>query len=568
MSTAGHTPNFTAAGNILPFSCVQATTADPFKLVVADTEQEIVLGVTDGSVREFDSVYHAETGDLVVLQNSEFMQLRAGGTISTGDGLCPTTDGAVVTATARTQFVACDNATSGDIFWAQRVGSVEVAEAGPIVYGSSTPGRFLNDLASGADSLDVVIIGDSNTLSAVAGMWGYHNGFSQTFNDRNINCYGIPVYPTMTGWTPGAYYALGGWNSSAYLAIPTGNLASGNTSGGSTAYSAWTPSTNWVRYGSATASPPAKDDWAYIASGTYADNYNAVEILAAHPLNNASLTLYHRVVYGTFTTGSGSFQGRTRAYAGTVYATGAVQSTVGTSYSANPYEYAFTPAGAHLNSSWSGPTATGPCAILFHTIYCKRKGWSVTSHGYLSGSSSAQINTIMAGVGSTLLQEHLKAIRTRQVAAGGSGRVLLVTHSGINGNETASDWTTCHLGIWNKYKAAWAALGYPASDLAIVSWVGEPRNADDSSGSGASGNLIAVRAAANAMALSNRDMTVVDIKRLMNYQQLVYVPTGGANFYQVGSSPPNVHLSGGTSSTTDGYTVVSNMVISSLMATV
>jgi len=429
--------------------------------------------------------------------------------------------------------------------------------SGPSVYGSRTPGKFLKDLAAGTDSLDIIFIGDSNTGSAIGGMWGYHAGFSQSLNDRNYPCYGIPMYPTMTGFNPAGYYALSGWRESAYLDIPNGNLASGNTSGGGTAYSVWSPSTNWVRYGSATASPPAKDDWAYIASGTYSANYNAVELLA--------ITLYHRVVFGTFTFGSGSFQGRTRNYSsGAVYATGATQSTLGSSYSTTPYEYSFVPDGQYLNSSWSGPTATGPCAILFHTIYCKRKGWSVTSHGYLSGSSSAQINTIMAGVGSTLLQEHLKAIRTRQIAAGGSGRVLLVTHSGINGNETASDWTTCHLGIWNKYKAAWSALGYPASDLAIVSFVGEPRNADDSSSSGAAGNLIAVRAAANAMATSNPDMAVVDIKRLMNYQQLVYVPTGGANFYQAGSS--NVHLSGGASSTTDGYTVVSNLIISSLLA--
>jgi hypothetical protein len=122
------------------------------------------------------------------------------------------------------------------------------------------------------------------------------------------------------------------------------------------------------------------------------------------------------------------------------------------------------------------------------------------------------------------------------------------------------------LAVWNTYKAAWSALGYPATDLAIVSFVGEPKNADDSSNNSDPENLIPVRTAANAMAVANPDMTVVDVKKLMNYQQLVYVPIGGANFYQAGSS--NVHLSGGASSTTDGYTVVSNMIVSALLATV
>jgi len=183
----------------------------------------------------------------------------------------------------------------------------------------------------------------------------------------------------------------------------------------------------------------------------------------------------------------------------------------------------------------------------------------------MAGYNSALINTTISGIGSPLLQAHLQELRERQIAAGGTGRVLLLTHSGINGNETASNWTSCHSQIWTLYKAAWSALGYPSTDLAIVSFVGEPANAADNSNSGTGGNLIAVREAANAMALANPDMTVVDIKKLMNYYQLVYVPAGGANFYQAGSS--NVHLSGGASSTTDGYTVVSNMIVSALLAT-
>jgi hypothetical protein len=626
------------------------------------------------------------------------------------------------------------------------------ADDGPVVYGSSRAGQFLSDLAAGTDSLDVVILGDSNTGSAIGGMWGYHAGFSQTFNDRQYQCYGLPIYPAMTEWGLNDY-GLGGWNASAYLSNATGNLLNGNVSGDSTAYTVWNPgdiatvtisnaspavitytahglqasdpvfltttallpaglsntltgvavagtagqfsctavtvplavsqpvrisgtftngnsitayvdptvyyiiATNgsttftlsatrggtavttvvgssgigaafnvsntgftywvkdvltpdtfticvgpqgsavntssagvgthtiqtgtWVRYGSATGYPPAKDSWAYIASGTYTNNYNGVEmngvdaVLPArpHPLNSASLTLHHRVVYGTFATGSGSFQGRSRQYGGSpVYASGPVQSTVGAAYSSNVYEYQFTPNGNGMSCSWSGGAAgaTGPCAILTHTVYCKRKGWSVTSHGYLAGYNSVGIESVITTIGSTLLREHLKELRTRQTSGTGSGRVLLVVHSGINGTageqESAARWTSCHLAVWNTYKAAWSALGYPATDLAIVSFVGEPKNADDSSNNSDPENLIPVRTAANAMAVANPDMTVVDVKKLMNYQQLVYVPIGGANFYQAGSS--NVHLSGGASSTTDGYTVVSNMIVSALLATV
>ena len=434
--------------------------------------------------------------------------------------------------------------------------------AGPVAYGSRRASQFFQDLASGANSLDIIVIGDSNTMSASAGSYGYHNGLSQAMQNKGWNCYGTPVYPTMTGWTPGAAYSTGGWNGSAYLAIPTGNLASGNTSGGSTAYSVWTPGTNWVRYGSYTATPPAKDDWAYIASGTYSDNYNAVELAAAHPLNTNTLTLWHRVRYGTFTTGSGSFQGRTRAYAaGPIYATGPSQSTnTGTAYSYLPYEYSFTPQGLYLNSSWSGPTATGPCAIANHSIYCKRKGWSVTSHGYISGADSTTIASVITGAGNTPLQNLLREHRERQIAAGGSGRVLLFVHSGINGSDTATTWTTAHTNIWNTYKSAWSALGYPAADLAIVCFVGVQRNSGDTSNGGAS--LAAVREAAKTMAVEQGDMTVVHMPSIISYAEL----SGTPNYYQNQTSS-DVHLSGGSGSSTDGYTLVATRILDDLVST-
>lgn len=532
------------------------------------------------------------------------------------------------------------------------------------MYGNRRAAQMLRDLASGADSLDIVVIGDSNTGSAQVGMWGYQGGFSQALFELGLACYGLPIFPAMYGLSA-ASSATGGWNSSAFLYAPTGNLASGNVSGGATAYNVWTPgkvatvtisnaspgvvtytehgltagaplflattgalptglsagttyyvktvltadtftvastptgsaintssagsgthtiqTCPWIRYGSATATPPAKDDWAYIASGSYAQNFNAVEMSTAHPLNDTSLTLWHRVRFGTFTASGGSFQARARAYdGGPVYASGSVQSTQGAAYSFGTYEYSFSVSAPteYMHASWSGGAggAVGPCAIHSHTIYCKRKGWSVTSHGYLAGYDSPSINQVVTSIGSTLLQTHLQELRERQIAAGGSGRVLLVTHSGINGNETASDWTACHVAIWNTYKAAWAALGYPATDLAIVSFVGVPANAADNSNNGSGGNLITVRAAANLLPNTQPDMTVVDVKRFMPYSRAIVGIGNGRSYYQRTNNLPNagsditVHLSGGiytgsTRDTSDGYTVMAHEIIQALLNT-
>lgn len=581
MGIAGHTPNFTAAGTILPFSCVKADTSNPFRLLVATAENDVVLGVTDGSTRAFDSVNHALAGDLVVLQNSEFVQLRAGGTISIGDGLRPDTNGSVIVATDRVQFVACDSAVSGEIFWAQRVGSVEPAIAGPVVYGSRRASTFFSDLAAGNDSLDIVVVGDSNTGSALNGFWGYHNGLSQTLNDRGYPMYGTPYSHTMTDWAVNTN--TGGWLGSAYVIQPTGTLLNGNTSGGATNYAYWTPGTAWTRYGSY---PNAKDAWAYISGAEYWSWYPQVFIETTHPLFNGALTLFHRIRWGTFNTGSGYFRPAVRVFGGATLATSAVVNTnTGNASSVATTEYSFTPSGAsQIEASWcAGGTvagsrgAVGPVAIHGHSIYCKRKGWSVHSHGYMSGADSSTISSVMTGIGSSALQVHLQELRERQIAAGGSGRVLVMMHSGINGADTTTTWQTAHQNVWSTYKSAWASLGYPSSDLAWVSFVSHVPNSTDTSNSGATGNLAAIRTAAQTMATTYTDMTVIDVKKLLTYAQNITGVGNGRAYYQRYNNLPNagaditIHLSGGTytgstKDTSDGYTTLANLIVSALMA--
>jgi hypothetical protein len=627
---------------------------------------------------------------------------------------------------------------------------------GPVVYGSSRASQFFSDLADGTDSLDIVIIGDSNTGSSQAGMWGYHNGFSQAMFELGWLCYGTHYSHLMTDWLVDTN--TGGWNSTAYVKQPSGTLFNGNISGGSTAYSAWTPgkgvttvtisnaspgvvtytghgltagapvfldttgllpaglsatitgiavlsggnftctavsqvlaigqpvtisgtftsgdisgysnpttyyiiaagSTSttfqlsatrngaavtttassgavgavfnvsntgytyfvnsvltpdtftlalsptgtaintssagsgthtiqtcpWTRYGSATAKSPAKDSWVYINGAEYWNWYPNVYMTISHPLYDPSLTLWHRVRWGTFNTGSGYFRPATRKYNGTTNVTLATSSVINTNTgNANSFqvsEYSFTPstpvvgdqieAGPLAGGTVAGSRGTvGPAALHGNSIYCKRKGWSVTSHGYLAGYDSLMVNQVATTIGPTL-QLHLQELRERQLAASAtsSGRVLIISHSGINGNETASDWTSSHFSIWNTYKAVWAALGYPANDLAIVSFVGVAKGAVDNSNNGTGGNLTAVRAAANSLAISQPDMTVLDVNKFMPYTRAIVGVGNGRSYYQ--TTDTTVHLSGGiatapsTKDTSDGYTVMAHEIIQILLA--
>jgi len=229
------------------------------------------------------------------------------------------------------------------------------------------------------------------------------------------------------------------------------------------------------------------------------------------------------------------------------------------------------------------------------SFYRKTKGWSVHSHAYLGGfSSDAIASVIKNNVPTTLLQTYLQEMRERQIVAGGTGRVLIMFEFGVNATtsnqpETPSKWTQAALDIWNTYSAAWIGLGYPASDLACVGWVSHQIDAADNSSLGSSGNMIAVRAAANQLALANPSMTIVDIKKLLNYNQLLMgtgeigatgvgsLSTVGKPYYQRISNWPNTgsdfyqHLSGGLISSgswhpTDGYTLMCNNIIGALLS--
>ena len=444
------------------------------------------------------------------------------------------------------------------------------------VYGSKKASLFLQDLAANANSIDFVIVGDSNTGSAVAGMWGYHNGLQQALHDKGYICYGTPVYPAMCDQTVAA--SLGGWRT-GYDLYPAGTpLKSGNISGTATAYSAWSPTgyttldNVYVRYGTNTSSSggPYTDSWAYLEPGSaqYFNSYG-VAITAEHPLAAAGTALRYRIRHGTFVSaGTGGFCPIVLSGTGSVNAGGAEVTTrkfVSSEGAADTYsvnETAWTTSNyTSYRAAWAfvGPASQqtkGPVAIHTASIYAPRKGWAVTSFCYLGGFSSGGIATVIDGVKLSTLKFNLRELRERQIAAGGTGRVVIMAQSGVNayvGNtaETPTKWTDAHKSIWNSFKTAWLSLGYPITDLAIVSWCSHPVDAADNSSLGIGGNMIAVRAAANKMAQDNPDMTVIDIKKILNYKQLITGVGTGQTYFQYFNNSPFVfgnfpaHLAGG-----------------------
>ena len=147
MSTAGHTPNFIAQSTLYPFRVVQFG-SNAFSLMHATQSDEVLAGVTDGSVQGFNATTHATAGQVCSLQNGEFVQVTAGDTIVPADLLVATTDGKVIPAqlgSTEAILQAAEGAEDGEILWAKRIGAWTLGGSSPITGGLSINTQEFDD---------------------------------------------------------------------------------------------------------------------------------------------------------------------------------------------------------------------------------------------------------------------------------------------------------------------------------------------------------------------------------------------------------------------------------------
>lgn len=433
-------------------------------------------------------------------------------------------------------------------------GATERTIGTPWGAGSTRPGVFLRDCIAGIDGLDIAVIGDSNTGSALVGMWGYHNGICEALCALGGTPYGTALFPTVLR---GASAATGGWRSSAYLPQDDGHvLRDGSAIVGETQWSSWNCFGPLMRYGR--TDPPTTDGWALVQSGSYGNSFNAVYLDQTHPMNAAGTALRLRVRFGEFAYGSGWFRPAIFDDHGIV-ATGAVQQTNSLVPISRANEVEFLATNSEIRASWSGAGAAGPVAVSLHSLYRPALGWSVTSHAYMSGATPTQVSASIRAAGSGYRSELLREHRERQRAAGGTGRVLLWIQFGINGVLSAENWRTAVNRIMQEYRETWLALGYPIEDLAAIAFVGVQSNAADTTNGGMP--LEPVRTAARAAGYFVPGLLVVHTPAVISYREL----TGPPSLYQ-GFPGNTVHLSGGIGTTTDGYQIVSRRIIEGAIA--
>lgn len=431
-------------------------------------------------------------------------------------------------------------------------------------YGSPTAGRFVADAINGSNSLDIITIGDSNAGYSYGGFGGAGGGWTRGLL-RGLNAAGAPTYgsgmmPIMSGGitiTTGlameddgtTITPLTGFFSN--VVAPSGTLLRGSASGPAAVKAIAVPASTFLPYGT------SNFDFAYVASTT--TNQTFGQLNATYPAGavpsptlptwmQRGTALRYRVTHARISTSGGSIVPTvykvTQPDGAYIAVANATRSTYNATTDIDNAEVSFTypvesPVSA-LIFGWNYiGTATGPACAIYDSLYKVAKGVAVTNMHYGSGQTTSTIAGIVSGAnagGKTFLENYFKQIVLRQIAAGGSGRVLVWLNSGINAPvDTGSVWSSGMGTMISTLQAAWVANGYNAANLVFVCSVTHPLDTDY--GGTTESTLAATRTAANAWAKTYSNTTVVDLSQLYTAAQMT-----AAGYYS-GTTTNEAHLS-------------------------
>jgi hypothetical protein len=427
--------------------------------------------------------------------------------------------------------------------------------------------KFLQNVKNGVDSVDIMVIGDSN---AGSGNCGYSGGLFYAANYHfNGNQYATNLNATSS------YVGLSLTSGTAIIndnhinhSVNTGNSTNliTNTATEAVGLESYLGFSLSGTANNRAAIKPIAFEWdgQFIASGlTYTSPANTNVIYMRYEKENTTTHVnftsllnannnfggkrcQYRLVYGTFPTGSGSF--RLKAMRPVPNQTTLLGSTDVISTNTGAYGYATagcdfttyeTPEtvacsfdGWSQGGTWS---ITGPFCSLWHSVIQYKKGFAVNNFTYDSGKTTANLATIIANSGK-LLESYLKELRERQIQAGGSGKVIIWNNTGINGSDTAQTWITENNKTVDYIQAVWVSLGYPLKDLAFLLSYTHPTTSTTIDGSTTYVTNNRASIAADLQKYSKDNVTYIELANILSGANLI------ANSYYADSATEQAHL--------------------------
>ena len=471
------------------------------------------------------------------------------------------------------------------------------------VYGSKQASRFIQDLVAGRDSLDVVMIGDSNGAS---NGYGYTAGLQRTFGFQ----YGVDPYSTvllpcghryMNGavglntplYGDGDPIGMGtnakpSWDDSITISGTSrmmGIYSDGGNIDAMKTYLGTDMSTININNGPSVIQPnrfmwlPAVVPTGSTFGGDGVSNYIRIYTVSPLMAGATGVDLQYRVVYGTWAAGAGQFKLRCSNGGGTTYAISSFKPTNTGTLGYDTATLDITNQTAEAWCTWDGGATpasnlvTGPFAGLWQSVIRKnKKGYCVTNLTTSDGRSTAQIADRIENLDKGL-DSFLKELRDRQRVAGGSGRVLVFVNSGVNGAETSATWPTAVNRIVDRIATRWATIGGLNSELAFVFTLTTPMTSSyTGSGNTWKTTRAGVATAAQSWANNNTrtNCAYVEIETFMPSWKLangIFYSTVSYPFYNIIGSD-QLHLTTSYTDARNGYEAVSGGIVASLLASI
>ncbi len=430
------------------------------------------------------------------------------------------------------------------------------------VVGSSRASEFLRDAMSAVDSVDVLLAGDSNTGFGTSAdgssVEGWTDGIAIALSACGIHSFATPLLPVSTNGS-----ALGVGSFQWPMTVGTGSTGGAETAhliGGFAAAPIelailLAPSPEPLLSGLHTTGSPFDFGWVPRQSYPFYSDGAGIYITPESPLDVTS-ELTYRVLRTALVESHqpGSyFQGWTTAAGQTLVprterSALAAQSGWVTDELVLPADPSRGAATVHADCGGNFLLGLGGIegniGLGLHSVYRHVRGFACQPLEFHGGATMTTIARDVAKMPLSSRKTWLSELRARQIAAGGTGRVIVFIQGGINQDAGLPEsWGTAVLSVQSALTEAWNAIGAPPDDIAFLAMVSHPVTSNDF-------ELSAVRAYANGLPSSHPNLAIIDLSKLTSADELAQ-----RNWYAESTK----HLS------SSGYSQLAQRVIGDLL---
>ncbi len=426
------------------------------------------------------------------------------------------------------------------------------------ITGSSKAGDFLRDVRDGIDSVDILLCGDSNTgftSSSLLPMAGWTDGMAGALVERGFPQYATPLLPVQPVGTSFGV-ATGQWPMPFGSGSSSGSTQAFNVSGLASA-----PPELIARLtsgGGGLRPNGAAFDFSWIPAQPFGFT-NEVSGVYIYPESALDIKreLVYRVLRGELpeSNSPGSYFQAWRNTISQHLVNPTLRLVSGSTHGwvadelVLPADENRANATLHANCCGSGFgqafAVAGNCALGLQSVYKRTRGWGVQPLNYHGGATMTQIASDVTQMPLESRMTWLKELVERQVAGGGSGRMIVVIQGGINQDLNVPDsWGVAVTSIQHALESAWSALGMNLDKLTFVAMVSHPISESDD-------ELLSLRQYANGLPESVENLTIVDLSKLTTSSEMAV-----RQWY---FDDDRLHLRG------QGYLKLSGRILDSLM---